>query len=192
MPLEEVAAAYHDETPTPASTFLHNIIDEAVVNRTEKKEFDLPASIFSRSSQGTRIYSAVGFISECELVRLTGRTSKFLGLKPVLLTLEQRGSSTQGFLISLRGLPRDEIDSIRKIEIYRDVNLSLEEAHLTPSKMVHDQHPCLLADFLSEQQIANYPAAFKASARSVPPTIEVAWINSLGLRVDLRLKVLEG
>ena len=71
-------------------------------------------------------------------------------------------------------------------------NLSLEEAHLTPSKMVHDQHPCLLADFLSEQQIANYPAAFKASAHSVPPTIEVAWINSRGLRVDLRLKVLEG
>ena len=67
MPLEEVAAAYHDETPTPASTFLRNIIDEAVVNMTEKKEFDLPASIFSRSSQGTRIYSTVGFISECEL-----------------------------------------------------------------------------------------------------------------------------
>ncbi|CAE7352620.1 unnamed protein product [Symbiodinium necroappetens] len=57
--------------------------------------------------------------------------------------------------------------------IYRDVQLTLQEAHLTPDKMIHDRHPSLLADYLSEQQIGKYPQAFKSSAvRSSPPTLE--------------------
>ena len=143
-PKETVASMYHDENDVSGCRALCH---EAAENIENPPTFDLPATITSTSPKGTRLCFEVAFVTE---VRLTGSSSKFLRLQSVNLQGEQRGTVLTGFLISLRGLPLDEILSLRRVQIFRETALTLSEANLQPSSMIHERHPQMLADYLSQ------------------------------------------
>ena len=170
LTLDALAAEYHEGTNATTKV----LIDEAVENMNMQPEelvFDLPASINTASKQGTQIYFDLGFVSDKDIIRLTGKSAEYLQLKPERLTLEQRGCTVLGFLISLRGLLMDEIASMRKVRVYRDVHLEMSESNLSPATMIHKKQPSMLCDFLSSKQVEKYPPPMK-STRGDAPTIQ--------------------
>ncbi|CAE7686341.1 unnamed protein product [Symbiodinium sp. CCMP2592] len=172
QPPEVVAVLYHEDSE--AGRTCKRVIDEAAQNLKDGVEFSLPATVSSMASQGVRLVFEMAFCSEGDVVRLAGHSSKFLKLQEVLLQPEQRGHPVlAGFLLSLRGLPLDEVFSLRRVQVYRDTALVLREDNLQPEGMVHESQPSVLLTFLSRKQTESYPKEFVGhSTRTVPPTLQ--------------------
>ncbi|CAK9118177.1 unnamed protein product [Durusdinium trenchii] len=136
-----------------------------------KHKFSPPTGIKNCRIKSRTIYSKVGFISESELQHYTECTGKALKLTPVQLPLEDRPETLTGYVISLKDLPPELKDTIRKIKTAYEVNVTQEERRLDPENQIKEDQGSILFDFFADLQTRSAADMAKTINRSKVPTL---------------------
>lgn len=111
------------------------------------------------------MFTEMGLLSESEFVRLVGATPKDVGAKSVEIKNEE-GEKKAMFIISLRGLPLEEMLSIRKIQIAHKVSVDHMEHLLLQERQLTQDQGLIWADSTCKQQIKSRPSAVTFAGRA--------------------------
>ena len=93
----------------------------------------VPAALCAEESlYGHMIYSKAGLLSETEIVKLTGKSPKDLGLVPFSSEWQSPSSCINFFPISLVGLSPEMLATIRRVKLYHSTAIRSDKLWLTP------------------------------------------------------------
>lgn len=127
--------------------------------------FSPPATVLLMNEHLTETYFEVAFCTESDVVRLTQFSPATLGLKSKVTIKIEDGSTLSGFLISMRGLPYDEIASLRKIKISSVIKTHLQEILQSADRQLRQDQGTEIYEIASEK-LANHPNWIKSAARA--------------------------
>lgn len=143
---------------------------QAAIDAYESKQkgnpvvFSPPTDVTSCQTHICSTYFEVAFFTEADVVRLTSCTPQSLGMKTKATITIEDGSTLQGFLISMRGLPADEIAAARKVKIETQISSCLSEHVLQKENQIRAQQGLEIYQILNTQ-LSNLPNWVKPSAR---------------------------
>ena len=104
------------------------------------------------------MFTQMGIVTDSEFVRLVGSAPKDVGAKPVEAKNEE-GEKKNMYVMSLRGLPLEELLSIRKIEISHSVSVDHIEHLLLQEKQLTQDQGMVWAESTCKQQIKTRPSS---------------------------------
>ena len=117
------------------------------------------------------MFVEMGLLSESEFVRLVGATPKDVGAKSVDIKNEE-GEKKAMFVISLRGLPLEELCGIRKIQIAHKVSVDHMEHLLLQERQLTQDQGLIWAESTCKQQIKSRPSSVTFAGRAGLHTLE--------------------
>jgi hypothetical protein len=123
--------------------------------------------VTSDQSQGRMGFFDVGFLSDSECVRLTKLTSQ----KLKNATWTEDGVDVKGTIVSLLGMPVDEIFAMRKVRIFQTIQLNLTEFLLSEEKNLRPEQGKELFNLASARDVANRVDGMKGVGRLRLPTL---------------------
>ena len=165
---EEAGANYHSKTDKTFKADV-NAAKKMYLALSEKQStpFSPSSSVIHTSSQSMVAYYEAAFLTEAEVVRLTGLACKSMkGLGPkVTLVLEDGQSCLQGWYFSLRGLSPIEAASVRKVRFESKVSVQHDECLLDPSRQIRKEQGKALYDFAAAKQLASMDSIIQPANR---------------------------
>ena len=162
---DQAAQAMHDASQKAVKMQLLGAIQIYEARQAGKAYWFKPASdVQSVRSRVTTTYFEVAFFTEADILRLTNCSPQTLGLKSKTTITIEDGTTLSGFLVSMRGLPADEIAAARKVKIEAKVVTQLVENVLQKEHQLRAEQPMEIYEVLAVTLSEN-PNWVKPSAR---------------------------
>eukprot|EP00438_Fugacium_kawagutii_P035863 Skav216030 [mRNA] locus=scaffold3613:25671:28499:+ [translate_table: standard] len=163
------------------------IVEETEANSSRTLPVFIPGvQVAHTFRHGHEVYSKAGVVSEQELVELTGKTGEQLGLTPWSSELGGPTNSQTLFLISLKNLPDDLRDDIRKIKVFYQTFAGKDSLKVTPTTQISTVQATSVFEYaLDNYQVSrpkNVLTGDRRSLKTIPELIE------LGTLIDQELK----
>ncbi|CAE8629750.1 unnamed protein product, partial [Polarella glacialis] len=133
-----------------------------------------PPSCVRHFSQARRvIYWEAGFVQESDVVRLTSHSSRGLKTgKVYTVDLEDGSVPMKGWQISLRGLPADELASLRKIRMETVIGVNHDEILLEQKTQLRQGQGVDLCQYARKKVVENDDAWVRSANRILLLTVE--------------------
>ena len=130
-----------------------------------------PSLVTSSVLRQREVYSKVGFLSESELVKVCGVSSKALKISPGQIMLEDRNEQLKGFYVSLLDCPEEVRKGIRKIKMTWAIRTEHQGLRLTPERQIRQEQGQLMFNYCVDQQLEKLDSGLKTVNRSKLPTV---------------------
>ena len=128
--------------------------------------FNPPSSVSHSTSQALTVYYECAFLSESEIVKYTGVSSRVLHLgQPRKLLLEDGVTTLQGYYLSLKGFTELDALAVRKVRFESRVAVEHHEGLLLPGRQIRREQGTDTFKFASAKQLEKMEKCIHPSER---------------------------
>ena len=155
MSFDQVAEQFHDKANKEFKSGYQRAgaVWDVLQERHHKPIFSPESHVFLGNQQAIVTFYDVAFLSEAEVVRLTGLSAKALSLgKPKQLLLEDGVTTLNGYFCSIRGLPAHEVAALRKVRFEHRAYVRHDETLMSPAQQIRKEQGNLLYELAARKQ----------------------------------------
>ena len=166
MTFQEVANMFHDKTQGvwKAGFMAAREMKKRLMDG-ESNTFKPPSSVFHTTVRGVMVYYEHLFVTEAEVLKLTGCGSTSLKLgRPISLPVED-GSYLNGFLISMKGITWEQAAGFRRVQMKVEVINELSEEVLQSCNQIAQNQGADVFAFTCDTQESTMPKSIRPSNR---------------------------
>lgn len=152
---------------------------QALVEETESNEartlpiFVPSFSVAEQDAYGYQMYIKCGVMTEAEICHHTGKTPAALGMKAWDIQWTGPGAKVALFLVSLKDLPPDLVQTIKRVKIFHQVQATRDKLQLTPATMLSkSQHHSVFQHVTNNVRAGRPPMS--GELFSLPQLIDLA------------------
>ena len=140
-----------------------------------KSRFNPGSTVTTGKTRFKMVYSDVGFLTEAEMMNVTGVAGTSLKLKTHkgACPIEDRGEKVNGYFVSWQDLPEGMYGWIRKVRTGFMLQVQQEEDRLDPARQIRQEQGNLLFDYFSEQMLNQAEPASRTKHRPSLPKVDV-------------------
>ena len=113
--------------------------------------------VFEFSQHGHEVYTKAGLLSDTDVVNLTTKSAKDLGLTAFATEWLGPGQSINFYLVSLAGIPSEMKDTIKKVKLFQTTTVAQNKLWLTPSTQLSKSQPKAVMAHLASKYQAQRP-----------------------------------
>lgn len=153
----EVATQYHNASQFPGFKEGFDgarLIKVKLIAGEVVAPFIPPTEVYHQTLRSVSVMMEYGFCTESDIARMFKVSSSSLRLgKPLKVQIED-GSYLNGWLIKLRGLPLEEVFSLRRVKLELKRDMLLAEQNMDAGSQLGKEQPQELFELMAEKQVA--------------------------------------